>query len=53
MWVGAEEAYVEGGLQVREVWSLEVGVEACTWFAEVRDAGGGGDSNTTLGDMLP
>ena len=31
---------------------MEVGVEACTWWAEVRDTGGGGDSGTVLYDML-
>jgi len=52
LWVGAEEAYVEDGLRVREVQGLEVGVEACARCAEVRDSGRGGDSGTALGDML-
>jgi len=39
--VGAEEAYVEDGLRVREVQGLEVGVEACARCAKIRDPGGG------------
>ena len=52
LWVGAEEASAGGGLRVQEVYSLEVGVDSCAWFSEVRDAGRGRDPSTALGDML-
>lgn len=47
-WVLPKVGDVEYGLWIREIESCEVGVEARGWRAEVRDAGGGGNSCTCL-----
>ena len=47
-WVLPEVGDVEYGLGVWEIEASEVSVEACCWRAEVRNAGGGGDSCACL-----